>query len=411
MRRLPSSGYLKAGWDALRGAKLRSFWTMLGVIIGVASVITIVGLGEGVKEQISGQLHNLNKNLITVRPAQIGVGGSTNPNTNLFSGLAVNGYLTPNDVATVQKTSGVVASAPLAVVGGKVTGMYGAYTGGYVIGTTPDMASLLSQQIAFGAFLTSDDEGTNSAVLGSHVVSALFNEDVPLGRSFTFHGQQFIVRGILSETGTTLFSQQVNVNNAIFIPYDVGEQLNNNSAPTYQIVAKAANSSASSQVASAIKHNLDRTHGGQSNLSVALGSQNVASSDYILELLTRMIAGVAAISLLVGGVGIMNVMLVSVAERVHEIGIRKAVGATNQQILSQFLAEATVLGLAGGVIGIIVAILVDVGLRLFTSLQPVITWQVVVGATLVSLLVGIIFGTAPAIKAAHKDPIEALRSE
>ena len=123
-----------------------------------------------------------------------------------------------------------------------------------------------------------------------------------------------------------------------------------------------------------------------------------------------MITGVAAISLLVGGIGIMNVMLVSVAERVHEIGIRKAVGASNKQILSQFVIEASVLSLIGGVLGIGLAILINVLLRLFSDLKPVISWQIVVIAIFTSLLVGVLFGTFPALKAARKDPIDALRA-
>ena len=140
-------------------------------------------------------------------------------------------------------------------------------------------------------------------------------------------------------------------------------------------------------------------------------SQSVVGTNGVLELLTRLIAGVAAISLLVGGIGIMNVMLVSVAERTHEIGIRKAVGATNRQILSQFMIESSTLSFTGGVIGITLAYLIDLSLRLATNLQPLISWQIVVVASGVSLLVGIIFGSVPALKAARKDPIEALRGE
>jgi putative ABC transport system permease protein len=130
-----------------------------------------------------------------------------------------------------------------------------------------------------------------------------------------------------------------------------------------------------------------------------------------LDLLTKLVAGVAAISLLVGGIGIMNVMLVSVSERTHEIGIRKAVGATDRQILSQFMIEATTLSLVGGIIGVGVAFAVDVLLRLLTDMRPVIIWQAVVLAFGVSLIVGVVFGSIPALKAARRDPIEALRSE
>lgn len=167
----------------------------------------------------------------------------------------------------------------------------------------------------------------------------------------------------------------------------------------------------SGSVVARLKQALNKAHGGQSGLAVMSGNQNLTSSDNILELLTRLVAGVAGISLLVAGIGIMNVMLVSVTERRHEIGIRKAVGATNRQIMGQFMIEAGVLSLCGGIVGIVLAFIINGALRTLTDLEPVISWQIVLLASGVSLLVGIIFGTLPAIKAAYKDPIEALRSE
>jgi ABC-type antimicrobial peptide transport system permease subunit len=383
---------------------------MLGVIIGVASVISIVGIGEGVKQQISGQIRHLGKDLITVRPGTLHTGSGAS-SANLVSGLNVSSSLTPHDVSTVSHTKGVAATAPLTIVTGSVRGDTGAYDDGFVIGTSSDLPRLLNQSVAYGAFLTSDDEGSNVAVIGQHAADRLFNVDVPLGRTFTIRGREFIVRGIFNNFSATPLAQQVNYNNAIFIPYDVALQMTNNAAPTYELLAKPTDTHQTAAVAATIQRALDKSHGGQSDLSVRQGSQNLTASDDILDLLTRLVAGVAAISLIVGGIGIMNVMLVSVAERMHEIGIRKAVGATNGQILSQFLIEASVLTLAGGVIGIVVAFLVDLVLRITTSLQPVISWQIVLLATGVSLLVGMIFGSVPAIKAARKHPIEALRSE
>jgi putative ABC transport system permease protein len=248
-------------------------------------------------------------------------------------------------------------------------------------------------------------------VLAQHAADMLFNEDVPLGHSFVFHGHEFIVRGIFNNFTTTPLSQQANFNNAMFIPYDVAQSLTNNSAPTYEILAKAANNKQTKQVAADINSRLEKSHGGQKDLTVLAGNQSLAASNNILDLLTAMIAGVAAISLVVGGIGIMNVMLVSVAERMREIGIRKAVGATNRQILSQFMIEASLLSVTGGIIGVGLAFLLDLLLRLTTSLEPVITWQTVSLATIVSLSVGIIFGSVPALKAARKHPIEALRAQ
>jgi putative ABC transport system permease protein len=405
-------GHLKAGLDSVRNAKLRSFWTMLGVIIGVTSVITIIGIGEGVRQQVGGQIHRLGKDLITVQPAPLHPGsGSGNSNVSLLSDQGLSGALTTKDVSTVSHTKGVAASAPLTVVTGTVRSDNGNYDDGFVLGTGSDLPGLLNQSVAYGSFLSADDGSAKVAVLGPHAATELFDEDVPLGHSFYFRGQRFIVRGIFNNFGGSPVSQLTDFNKAIFIPVDLARELTNNAAPTYQVLAKPTDSRRTAQTAAAIKRNLDKSHGGQSNLSVTEGNQNLTNNNDILGLLTRLVAGVAAISLLVGGLGIMNVMWVSVAERTREIGIRKAVGATNKQILSQFIVEATILSFGGGLIGIALAYLIDLGIRLSTNLQPVIAWQTVALAAGVSFLVGVIFGSVPALKAARRDPIDALRAE
>lgn len=407
-----SKGHLKAGLDSVRGAKLRSFWTMLGVIIGVASVITVVAIGEGIKQQVGNQIHQFGKNIITVRPAQLNTGDdSGSEGLNMISGLNISTPLNAKDITTINNTKGVETSAPLTVTPSRVEADYGAYKKGLVLGTTADLPSLINQSLAYGVFLVEDDNGTNTAVLGQDAVEEMFNENVPLGRSFTINGQRFIVRGIFNQFNTSPLSQQADFNKAIFIPNDVAEGLTNNTAPTYAVLARPDASTSAEQAASNIRKSLGKSQGGQGGFEVSTGNQNLAGSNAILNLLTRLIAGIAAISLLVGGIGIMNVMLVSVAERMHEIGIRKAVGATNHQILSQFMIESSILTLAGGIIGIGLAFLLNILLRIATPLQPVISWEIVALASGVSLLVGIIFGTFPAVKAARKDPIEALRSE
>lgn len=405
-------GHFKAGLDTVRGAKLRSFWTMLGVIIGVASVISIISIGQGVRQQVSGQIHHMGKDLITVQPAPLHPGsGGGNSHVGLLSASAVSATLSGKDVSTIAGTKGVGASAPLAIATGTVRGENGNYNDGFVLGTTSDLSSLLNQSVAYGSFLAPDDLSSNAAVLGQGAAEVMFNEDVPLGRSFYFHGQNFIVRGIFNNFNNAPLNQAINFNKAIFIPYQIAQQLTNNAAPTYEVLAKPKNSDQTGQVAAAIHQALDRSHGGQSNLNVTEGSHSLSTNNNIVNLLTKLVAGVAAISLLVGGLGIMNVMWVSVAERTREIGIRKAVGASNQQILSQFMVEATILSFGGGVIGILVALLLDLALHLFTNLQPVIQWPTVALAAGVSFLVGVIFGSVPALKAARRDPIDALRAE
>jgi len=409
--KLPSQVHLKSGIDSVRNAKFRSFWTMLGIIIGVTSVISIVAIGEGIKQQVGGQIHHLGQNLITIKPAQLTTnGGQAGANVDAISGVSVSGTLNIGDINLVSTTKGVAASAPLTITPGTVTGVHGQYKDGFVIGTSSDLPSLLNQSMAYGNFF-GPQNNNNVAILGQSASESLFDEDVPLGRSFEFHGQSFIVNGIFNQFTTLPLSQQVNLNNAIFIPNSVAESLTNATAPTYEILARPASDQQIGSVMSKVRSVLDAAHGGQSGLNVSSGNQDVTASGAILELLTRLIAGVAAISLLVGGVGIMNVMFVSIAERTHEIGIRKAVGATNRQILSQFMIESSLLSLSGGVIGVVLAFLIDITIRAFTNLQPTISWQIVVLATGVSFVVGLVFGTVPAVKAARKNPIEALRSE
>lgn len=402
-----TAGHIRAGLDSARGARVRNFWTMFGIIVGVASVITVVGIGQGIKTQISNQIHHFGKDLIIVQPISNNTGQSK---ANLLTGTSYVGSLSGKDLTAVVSASGVGKSAPLSLASGTVRTDSHAYTDGVVIGTTADLPALLNQSMAYGDFLTKDDVGHNVAVIGEFAAQKIFNDAVPLGRTFSFRGQEFIVHGIFNQFDATPLSQQVDFNKAIFIPYDVAASLTDNTALTFEILAKPVDTKQVIAVTTNIKQALNTIHNGESDISVLLQSQNLAGNNVIVDLITRLIAGVAAISLLVGGVGIMNVMIVSVSERMHEIGIRKAVGASNRQILSQFIIEATFLSFMGGIIGIIVAFVIDLGLRLTTALRPEISWQLVAIATGVSLIVGIVFGSLPAFIAARKDPIEALRS-
>ncbi|HET9098530.1 MAG TPA: ABC transporter permease [Candidatus Saccharimonadales bacterium] len=383
---------------------------MVGIVIGVMSVITIVAIGQGIKQQIGGQIHSLGANIITVRTAQLKAGSNPGAFGDL-TGFSVTAPLTQKDINTVEKAPAVSAVAPLTLVTGSASGDNGIYKPAFVIGTSPDLPSLLNQSIAYGSFFTGSDVAGNVAVIGQNVANAMFNANVPLGRTLYFHGQSFIVQGIFNQFTTDPLSQQADLNNAIFIPEDVAQSLTNNTAPTYEIFARADSVADTKLAADNIRNSLIYSHGGAGGFAVTTANQNLGSSNGILDLMTNLIAGVAAISLLVAGIGIMNVMLVSVSERVREIGIRKAVGATNRQILAQFMIESGFLSLSGGLIGIALSYAIVYSIRALTDLKPVISVEIVVIAAGVSLLVGLIFGTIPAVKASRKDPIEALRAE
>lgn len=402
-------GYLKAGFDSVKTMKWRNFWTMLGVIIGVASVITVVGIGDGIKKQISDQLHKSGNNIITIRPAPL---NSTNNNSlSAIAGFDVSGTLSQHDADVVNVTPGVQAEAPLSAITARLKGDQGKYASGLVIGTNPNFPSMMNQTVANGIFLTNADMNNDSVVLGSQAAINLFKEDVPLGQTLFINNQPFIVKGIMNAFPSTPLSQDANYNNSVFVPYNVVARLTNNTASTFEILAQPSNPKHIKQVAQSIKQALTKAHGGQVDFTVLTANQSIAQNNTVLGLLTDLTTGIAAISLIVGGVGIMNVMLVSVTERMHEIGIRKAIGATNRQILSQFIIESILLSVSGGVIGIIVAFMIEFIMRLYTNIHPLISWEAVIVATTISILIGVIFGSVPAFKAANKDPITSLRSE
>jgi putative ABC transport system permease protein len=383
--------------------------TILGIVVGVVSVVSIVSIGEGVKRQIGAQINHVGKDLITVRP------GKQESSTGVLKSITTNptatGTFSTKEVEIISKTKDVGLSAPVGIVSGRVSG--GDHDPGDVaiIATTENLVKALKESIEFGGNFDDDTKLATTAIIGSRVADRMFDEVVPLGRSINIRGEEFHVAGVLDHVATSPFSSDIDFNDAVYIPYDSAQRLTDNSASTYEILVRPSSPDKTEAVIRNITKGLASHRGGQADFSVLTHAQTAQVTNDILNLMTALIGGVAAISLIVGGIGIMNIMLVSVTERMHEIGIRKAVGATNRQILDQFMMESTVLSLTGGIIGIIISYLIAITLRLTTTLQPVITWQVVAAALFVSLAVGILFGSAPALKAAKKDPISALRNE
>ena len=407
-----SRGNIKMAWASLRASKWRSFLTMLGVIIGVASVVTIVSLGEGVKKQVVGQINQLGADLITVRPGKI-VRRDARGNITGVSLLAAfsSNALSESDYQTIKKSPGVQATVPFSLINGVAKYDDREFDSGFIIASTQDVPSVINQKVQYGNFFSDADQNKNFAVIGRRVADELFKENVPIGKSLEIRGQTFVVQGIFEEFQNAPLSPNSDLNSAIFIPYGTAKQLTNNQTQIVQVLVKPKDPKQIKSTVSSIQSALTKAHGGQNDVTVLRQDENLAITNRVLNLFTSLITGVAAISLLVGGIGIMNIMTVSVSERTKEIGVRKAVGATNRQIRNQFMVEAAVLSLVGGVLGVVASLIMNFGLRIFTNLQPVITWPIMIIAVAVATAVGMFFGVAPAMKAAHKDPIESLRAE
>ena len=325
---------------------------------------------------------------------------------SLFAGAG----LADADFQAIQKTPGLRLAAPFAVVSGVPKASDGTLGNGIdVIATNDKGAQALNQNVLYGSFFAEKDNKYPVAIIGNRAAENLFRENVPIGKTFEFHGQKFTVHGVFAHFDPSPLTPGTDYNNTIFIPYEYARQLAGSVLPLYQILVRPAKGTPPSALAAQLTTTLAEAHSGQKDFTVLEADDTLAVAGNILSMLTNVVSAIAAVSLLVGGIGIMNIMLVAVSERTYEIGIRKSVGATSRQILSQFLTEAIVLGGMGGVLGVILSLIVNYLLRVLTSLQPVITFPIMGVAVAVALVVGVIFGITPALKAARKDPITALR--
>jgi len=399
MSMFSSKNHFKLAMANLKYHRGRSILTMVGIMIGVASVILIIAIGEGIKQQVRSDNSTLGDNLVTIQPAA---------NGNFLQANRV--ALTTNDAAVAAKVAGVEYVVPLAAVSGVVTSRSTPAGEATIIAAGDGASRLYSSLVEYGDFSGTSNQSQVAAVVGSSVATRIFDEQVPLGQSFTIRGQRFVVQGVFKDMPSTPLTPGENLNNSIVIPFSSAQTITDGNVPVYQIIAKVNANADEAEVTSRIREAVVANRGGQQDVAILAPGESAAANAGVLSVVTYAIAAIAAISLIVAGIGVMNVMLVSVTERTHEIGIRKAIGATNRQILTQFITEATVLSVLGGLLGITFAFAVDGLARLITDFRPIISWQVAVGAFLATLLLGLIFGTAPAVKAARKDPIDALRN-
>ncbi len=396
----------RLAWQSLRAAWARSALTMFGIIIGVMAVVLMVCIGQGVKQQVAGQLGRYGKNVLTVSS-----GAGSGSGLSTFTGLsgASSTLLMQNDLNTVRNTPGVAEAVPLAVASGSMQGDH-TVTSPFIVATNAQFPDIINQSFSAGGFFDGEDD-SKTVVLGATIAQELFDNNAPLGQGLIWRGQRFLVAGVYNYFNAPPFSVEANFDNAVFVPYSTARQISGDSLAIYEILARSKTVGDAPQVVTAVHSALVASHGGANDVTVARASDGNSAPDQTIHLLTLLVSGAAIIALVVGGVGIMDVMLVSVTERMHEIGIRKAIGATNQQIMRQFVAEAFVLSTFGAFLGVVFSI-AGVGLlRAYTTLQAVLVWQIMVIAPLIAIFIGVFFGSMPALKAARKDPIEALRHE
>lgn len=395
--------------------KLRAFLTILGVVIGITAIILIVGLGKGAQNLILGQLQNIGSKIIIVIPGRE-IKGLTDFAQSLTDSLK------EKDLKLILKKENVPdLKRAMPIVFGAVKGSYeNDFYSFSVFGATPLIKEIYDLKISEGAFFVEEDVDFKNQVivLGYKIKKELFNNKNAVGEYIRIKNKNFKVIGVLEENGQNSF---LNMDEAAFVPYTSAQQYLFGIKHFNRIVLEAETEESVKRVVEDVKKVLRESHNITDPLKddffVQTQNQAMQQMKNITNVLTFFLSAVAAISLIVGGIGIMNIMLVSVTERTKEIGLKKAIGATNFDILIQFLLEAIFLTLIGGIIGIILGIFLTYVISLIISKFLGINWPFIFPyfqaflALIISIVLGLFFGLYPALKASLKNPIDALRYE
>ncbi|HEX3606256.1 MAG TPA: ABC transporter permease [Candidatus Dormibacteraeota bacterium] len=403
---------LLSGLQAIASHRMRSLLTSLGILIGVGAVIITVGIGLGTRTTIAARISRLGTNLITVTPGSVTAGG-------VRTGLGTQTTLTMDDAAALNDRSvvpDVEAVAPVVQRAATTLAAGPANWASTVTGSTPGWLLANARQMAAGDFFTNGDvrNHTHVAVLGPTTAQNLFPNGGAIGSLVNIQHVPFRVIGILVPRGA---QGLYNPDDLAVVPLSTAQSqlISGGSLTTVQRILLSATDRGTIEAASQEVNNLLMmthriTDPDNADFTITTQASILEALDTTSTALTLLLAGVAGISLLVGGIGVMNIMLVSVTERIAEIGLRKAVGATRQDILRQFLFEAASLGLAGGVLGVGLGLVCTFLLNHYTSLLTVFAPTAALAALLIAAGIGLVFGVFPAVRAARLTPIDALRT-
>jgi putative ABC transport system permease protein len=396
---------IRVSLEALFSNKLRSALTTLGVIIGVLAVILLVSIGEGARRYISNELEGLGTNILIVTQGKTETSGGS----MMMATTGTTHKLTYDDAKAIKRRSWAIEDAVPVVLGTSRAKYVNRGRDTTVIGVTPEFERVRNMYVEIGSFIrqTDVDSSKKVVVLGRVVKKELFGEGNALGSLVTLGESRYRVVGVMAKKGVTL---GIDMDDVVFIPVSSAQDLFDTDR-LFEILFKVDNEQNLGVAREQIRKLLMKRHDNKEDFTITDQAAMLTAMQKILGIMTAVLAGIAGISLVVGGIGIMNIMLVSVWERTREIGIRKAVGASSRDILVQFLIESVTLSLVGGFIGIALAVGIAMSLPLFTPLPTSVSVWSIALAFCFSAAVGVFFGVWPAVKASRLDPIEALRRE
>ena len=399
----------------LRDHKFRSFLTMLGIIFGTASVITMISIGEGAKKQAMAKYQDLGVSNIIIRDKDFTDAELEQVRVKFSLGLSM------EDVKAISEiVPGVIGVAPQAEI--KLDAMFEDRSSkANVIGVVPDITSILNYKIDKGEFIDNDhyNRQLKVCVLGSSISRELFRYEDPIGKNIKLGEQWYEVAGVLKTKA--LFTETIgelaarDLNNDVYIPLSTFSKritkTNVLSSELKQVTVKLGSSEQLIESSEIIKTILNRRHFNNADFSIIIPYELMEQEKKESRIYNLLLASIAAISLIVGGIGIMNIMLASVLERTREIGIRRALGGHRSDIMGQFVTEALTMSLSGGLVGVFIGIALSLGIGLMTEVKTTLTLYSILIAFSFSLIVGVTFGYLPAKRAADLKPIESIRHE
>jgi putative ABC transport system permease protein len=397
---------------ALRANKMRSVLTMLGIVIGVATVVALLAIGNGATSSITNQIQSVGSNLLVIMAGrmQMGAGGGSQRS-----------YLYYSDYELLQRALADNVSSIMPTYQSSYTLQYGNESfSASVLGAMDGYEDLRSLTVAQGRFISSGDDKAEAlvAVLGSQTAKDLFGSLSPINKMISINGIKFEIIGVLESKGAGMGS----ADDAVIIPLETGYSklfgsaaMHNSKRTVNDIYISVTTTEKMDIVSSQIEYLLRRSHklstSDESDFNIMNQTDILNTLSSVTQTLTIFLGAIAGISLLVGGIGIMNIMLVSVTERTKEIGLRKAVGATRNQILSQFLIETMTLSILGGIVGILFGVAIALGFTVSGLITASISAESIILAFTFSMAIGVFFGLYPAYRAANLHPMEALRYE
>lgn len=390
--------------NSLKKHKFRSFFTCFGISVGIGSIILILSLAGSISQLISSQVKALNQQLILVRPAN-----NKNNLNNIIDELTNsnhfnNSNLTAEDLIKIKESSDNIKNiAPIAILHETATGDH-TVESATILATNSDLKPILNLDLKSGNFIQDND--LKSAVIGHSLALQLFGSSEPIGKTFSFAGHKFIIIGTLQKTENPVNFNGVDFDQAVIVDLN---QIKNLNPQIQQINITVKDDKQLESTAEKITKSLTDLKGSSSNFTVNYGSHITHPASNFFSIISIMLGSIAAISLFIGGISVMNLMLVSVTERTHEIGIRKAIGATNTHIFMQFLFESIILVLVGCIGGFLLGYLIAIFCSTFTPFNPFISLEICLVAFYFAFVTGILFGLFPAIKASKQKPIDSLK--